>query len=92
MSITLSDYALECLFSGVECKNKSERIERLILIGLESEINNDLSLKSKLLDANSRLRSLREEVNQLKLLNGKLKATINEKKEKPLKIYDVEYS
>ena len=81
LSISISRYTYETLNLDL-VKNKSRYIERLVLLGLENEMGEDLSLKSKFSQALIKIRELKKEKDKLSASLSLLKKSIEEKQKK----------
>lgn len=65
LSITLSDYVIESYLAHIK-KNRSAYLERLIVLGAETEIGQIEGTKSKLLSVLQQLRERDDEISKLK--------------------------
>jgi hypothetical protein len=77
LSITISDYAYNRVFSETSIKNKSGRIEELMLKGQDNETGEQPAIFERLHKAEKTINEKNEEINKLKLLNGSLKEKLN---------------
>jgi len=86
LCISISDFIYDSYLSNLTKEvNTSKYIEKLIILGSESQIGQDESIKSKLLEAHQNLTSKDAEINKLKLELGKAKTQLKELEEKQKK-------
>lgn len=72
ITITISDHVYDTYLSEIT-KNRSQYIEKLIMMGAESEIGQDSSVKSRMLKLLQESRNKEEEIKRLKAEIGRLK-------------------
>ena len=76
MTITISDYAQDSIFSSFESNNRSARIEELLLKGIEVELENITGMKSRIIKTNKKIKESNQIVQKLKLEDIKLKESL----------------
>jgi len=72
LSISISDHVYDTYLSAIQ-GNRSQYIEKLIVIGAEAEIGSDTSIKSRMLKLIAEARNQEEEIKKLRAEIGRLK-------------------
>ena len=76
LSISISDHVFDTYLKDIEI-NKSQYIEKMLMIGSEAIVNNEINSKAKLIQLIQEKHNLEEEIKKLKLLNGSLKSKLD---------------
>ena len=82
-SISLSDFVYNTYLGKLKkMVNRSRYIEKLIILGSESQLNIDETIKIRLMEAHQEIANKKIEIDTLKLENGRLRHQLDKKKKK----------
>lgn len=82
LSITISDHVFNTYLDDIPTNNRSQYIEKLVVLGAESEINEDSTIKAKYLKTKAKILEMRrkiEKLQQKEIKNTKKMAEYEEK-------------
>jgi len=82
ISISVSDHIYNTYLNMAG--NRSRFIEKMILLGSDSELGNDEGIKRKLIEANQKIINQEDSIKKLNSIINKLKKEIEKKKKKEI--------